>query len=181
VLYTDFAKAFDVMSIPKLLHKLSNFGIVGQLLSIIKSFLTNRSQSVKIGSCFSSVLPLVSGVPQGSVLGPILFLIFINDVTESFDVYCFKSKLFADNLKSYNVVDYRSDPICVQSALDSLKACSDFWQFRLSVPKCSSLFLAGQNNYVYVHQLHIANNAINTFYVVTDLGVMIDCRLMFSA
>jgi len=49
---------------------------------------------------------------------------------------------------------------CVQSALDSLKAWSDLWQLRLSVPKCSSLFLAGQSNYVDVHQLHIANNAI---------------------
>jgi len=68
----------------------------------------------------------------------------------------------------------------VQPALDSLKAWSGIWQLRLSVLKYSSLFLAGRSNYVDVHQLHIANNAINTFNVVKNLGVMIDCRLTFS-
>jgi len=79
-------------------------------------------------------------------------------------------------------MDYNcSDPHCVQSALDSPKSWSDLRQLRLSVTKCCSLFLVGRNNYVDVHQFHIANDSIITFNVFKDLGVIIDCRLTFSS
>jgi hypothetical protein len=69
ILYIDLMKAFDVVSVPKLLHKLQNFGVNGLLLSCIASFLSDRSQCFKVGNCLSEPRRLISGVPQGSVLG----------------------------------------------------------------------------------------------------------------
>jgi hypothetical protein len=101
ILYIDFEKAFDKVSVLKLLHKLEHLGISGVLLQYIKSFLTNRTQSVRIDRVQSSFQNVISGVPQGSVLGPFLFLLFINDLPDIFDpTFC--SKLFADDLKLYN-------------------------------------------------------------------------------
>ena len=82
IAYIDFAKAFDRVSIPKLLYKLNQIGIVGSLFSCIRSFLSNRKQRVKIDNAFSSWKDVTSGVPQGSVLGPVFFIIFIKEITD---------------------------------------------------------------------------------------------------
>ena len=100
VLSLDFAKAFDSMSRPKLIYKLEHLGIYGNVLSCIKSFLDDQMQRVKIGHYFSTYQPIISGVSQGSVLGPLLFVIFINDITDV-NSNGNTNKLFADDLKSY--------------------------------------------------------------------------------
>ena len=100
-IYLDFRKAFDTVPHKRLLNKLSSYGICGQVKMWIESFLSDRQQSVRIGSSFSSISPVTSGIPQGSVLGPVLFLIFINDLPE---VVSSIVKLFADDTKIYNEI-----------------------------------------------------------------------------
>ena len=99
VVYLDIAKAFDTVSHSKLIAKLECYGIRGPILSWIKAFLSNRLQAVRLEGILSDFIPVKSGVPQGSVLGPLLFLLYINDLP---DVCRYAIlKLFADDSKLY--------------------------------------------------------------------------------
>ena len=99
IIYLDFSKAFDSVNHKLLLHKLQSFGIIGNLLSWFNSYLSNRIQRVVLEGHASDWLPVLSGVPQGSILRPLLFILFINDMPLS----CFSSKTgqFADDAKIY--------------------------------------------------------------------------------
>jgi len=106
VVYLDFTEAFDSVVHNKLIAKLRCYGISGMLVRRIESFLANRFQSVRVGSSYSSICGVISGVPQGSVLGPVLFILFVNDITD-----CMADniavKLLADDAKIYTVIyDY---------------------------------------------------------------------------
>jgi hypothetical protein len=138
VIYIDFAKAFDSIVISKLLYKLENYGISGLLLEWISLYLHDISQCVVVERCFSSSCLVVSGVPQGSVLGPILFLIYINDV----DSVCKGSsilQLFADDAKLHSRVCVDDRTNFLQLSLDSLSAWADQWQLAININKCSVL------------------------------------------
>jgi len=123
VVYIDFSRAFDSIVHSKLLCKLSTYGVEGKLLDWIGSFLHNRLQCVVIENCYSGYSNVVSGVPQGSVLGPVLFLIFINDI----ETICSGETdmhLFADDLKLYSSVNISDYSFSLQQTLDNLTAVS---------------------------------------------------------
>ena len=94
MIFLDIQKAFDKIWHSGLLYKLKRIGINGDLLKLIESYLKNRSQRVVLNSSFSEFLNIVSGVPQGSILGPLLFLIYLNDIVDN--ISC-PISLFADD------------------------------------------------------------------------------------
>ena len=141
-IYLDFSKAFDTVPHQRLLNKLHNYGIRGKVRTWIENFLENRSQSVKIGNTRSVKANVISGIPQGSILGPILFLIFINDLPE---VVQSTVKLFADDTKIYSRVNSQDEHNKLQGDLDNLATWSDTWQLKFNAQKCKSMHL-GRNN-----------------------------------
>ena len=116
IIYLDFSKASDSVNHKLLFHKLQFFGINGYILSWFNSYLTNRIQRVVLEGHASDWLPVLSGVPQGSILGPLLFILFINDMPLS----CFSSKtgLFADDAKIYMEIKNNLDCTLLQADLD---------------------------------------------------------------
>jgi Reverse transcriptase (RNA-dependent DNA polymerase)/Endonuclease-reverse transcriptase len=179
ILYFDFAKAFDTVSIPKLLYKLDRYGVCGSALSLIKSFLSDRTQSVRVGDCHSCKLTVANGCPQGSVLGPLLFTIFINDLPSIFKPD-FKAKLFADDLKAYSATDYSNNIAVAQCSLDAVYAWSNEWQLQLALAKCGSMVLSRGAFEDDVNVLTIAGQPFASMDLVKDLGVFVDPKLSFS-
>ena len=106
IIYLDFSKAFDKVPHRRLLMKLKSYGIRGKVLCWIKDFLINRKQRVIVNGSFSEWKDITSGIPQGSVLGPILFLIFINDLPK---VTKCLIKLSADDAKLYQIIKSNQD------------------------------------------------------------------------
>jgi len=177
-IYIDFSRAFDSVVHSKLIFKLSNYGVSGNLLLWIIAFLTNRFQCVVIEHCFSNWSPVISGVPQGSVLGPILFIIFIDDINNIFSNSSVSHKLFADDAKLYSTINTECDAASLQNALDRLQQWSFDWQLSINISKCHILHL-GKNN--TKHQYFLNGCPIGAAQVVTDLGVDIDPLLKFDA
>ena len=169
VIYIDFCKAFDSVSHPKLLFKLEKYGINDKCLNWIKEFLTDRSQQVKVEDCLSDVQEVTSGVPQGSVLGPTLFLIFINDLLD-LDI---KSKiyLFADDVKLYNLSCNHNDLL---TDLDLIYYWSEKWQLKMSLPKCFVLHLGRTNP---KHCYKISDFELPKCSEMKDLGVYMSHNL----
>ena len=104
----DFSKAFDKVSLEKLINKLHNYGVKGNTLSWIKSFLNNRTQTVVNDGKQSRTAPVTSGVPQGSVLGPILFMAYINDLPDNITS---QVRLFADDTVVYAAISTMDEQV----------------------------------------------------------------------
>ena len=100
--FLDFSKAFDKVDHKKLVQKLSNIGVSQQIVTWVEDFLRNRTQAVVVDGHSSSPCPVTSGVPQGSVVGPILFLIYINDLPNAVKS---NVRLFAADTVIYNTVN----------------------------------------------------------------------------
>ncbi|BHF70924.1 hypothetical protein SprV_0401397700 [Sparganum proliferum] len=138
VIYTDFKKAFDRVPHKRLIYKLSEIGIRGRLLTWITDFLTGRSQTVCIEVSKSTPTPVLSGVPQGSVLGPLPFLVYINDCVG--DLGC-SAILFADDVKLWRPIRSDADRYALQDSLNRLNSWSARWFLNFHVDKCVVLRL----------------------------------------
>ena len=99
--YIDFLKAFDTGSLNKLLFKLCSYGVCDPLLSWVCAFLVDRTFSVRVNDSYSLPCKVISGIPQGSILGPLLFLLFISDISDGLLNVC---RLFADDVKIYRPI-----------------------------------------------------------------------------
>ena len=139
LIYTDISKAFDSVSHPKLLSVLTSYGISTQVVNWLREFLNGRQQQVCIGSTLSSSLSVLSGVPQGSVIGPLLFLLFFNNITNTVtQTYGVSGiKLFADDAKLYG-----SNSFDLQAYLDNMVLWLEEHQLKIAKEKCFSMVLA---------------------------------------
>ena len=176
VAYIDFSKAFDSVCHNKLYVKLQSYGIDGKLLRWIYAYLSDRTQCVRIGSSVSGMTSVLSGVPQGSVLGPLLFLLFINDIVDEFGDFL-SVKLFADDIKIYAVLDNVHKSDLLQAGLDKLHQWSVKWQLNLNINKCFILNI-GTNNAQRAYQIN--GTALSNALDAADLGVKVDSKLRFQ-
>ena len=136
VIIMDFAKAFDKVPHRRLLYKLHHYGIRGSTHQWIASWLSERFQKVVLDGQASDPVPVLSGVPQGSVLGPVLFLIFMNDLPDNIRS---SVRLFADDCVLYMNIKTITDCQILQDDLNSLGQWETDWQMKFNVAKCHSM------------------------------------------
>ena len=173
--YLDFSKAFDSVSHCHLLKKLQAAGIEEPLLSWMRSFLTGRQQRVTIRGVTSSWRNVWSGVPQGSVLGPTLFLVYVNGLLD--DVQS-EGKLFADDAKIYRRIRDSEDQKQLQADLDKLQEWSDRWFLKFNTGKCKKIGFGPRNsNFSY----SMGGTQLTHSQQESDLGVVISADLKPSA
>ena len=145
VIYLDFAKAFDKVPHHRLNEKLKAAGISGCVLKWISEWLCNRKQRVVLNGKCSDWKPVDSGVPQGSVLGPTLFIIFINDIDGAIDaVFSIISK-FADDTKIIRIVQNDHDRESLQEDINNIFAWSEEWQMLFNSTKCKVIHFGKKN------------------------------------
>jgi hypothetical protein len=175
VIYLDIQKAFDSVSHAKLVQVLESFGINRCLLTWMTNYLTGRSQFVQIGNAKSSLCPVVSGVPQGSILGPKMFLTYINDVDTVSQMLIVK--LFADDAKLYSIFQDQLDTVNIQEDLNSVSAWAESRQLTLAFQKCVCMHLGSSNpttDYI------LGNSPLAQVNTLKDLGVWFTSSVSFS-
>ena len=180
LVYLDFAKAFDTVPHKRRLLKLAAYGIDDQLCAWVKDFLTNRKQRVVMGEFESEWMDVTSGVPQGSVLGPLLFLLFINDLP---DLWMNLSKFYADDGKIIGVeVNTNEGVQKVQADVDAASDWVDNWLMQLNHGKCAVVHMGKQNpNTTYtIRKPDGTRVELQSSEGERDLGVKVDNELAFS-
>jgi Reverse transcriptase (RNA-dependent DNA polymerase) len=176
VIYTDIQKAFDQIDHNLLLQKLDAIGLSNPLLKLFQSYLTDRNLFVEYGGYKSHNYAATSGVPQGSNLGPLLFLIFINDLALS--LKC-NHLLFADDLKIYTSIKDVDDCRLLQTFLNQINDWCLKNRLSLNVSKCTVVSFTKKYNTI-IYDYNIDNNNLERHNSFKDLGVIFDSKLSFS-
>ena len=176
VVYIDFRKAFDVVTHNKLFAKLQSYNITGSVLLWLQRFFSGRTHQTKLGDSLSDVLFLLSGVIQGSAIGPLMFLIFINELISLLEQHGINVKLFADDVKLYLRIVNDADIAKLQSALSSLASWAESWQLSISVDKCCVLNIG---NIVIEPLLNICGKSLPALSstVTSVLSFLMTCHL----
>ena len=175
VIYLDFSKAFDRVPHQRLILKIKAHGVGDRIVNWIEDWLRSRRQRVVVGGCESQWQPVRSGVPQGSVLGPLLFIIYINDIDGGVVSSVLK---FADDTKIYRAVRSHEDIEQLQRDLSNMYEWSKEWQMLFNVEKCKCLHI-GYNN--VRHQYTLGNGNVENSTEERDLGVRIQENLDVGA
>ena len=176
-IYLDFAKAFDTVPHRRLLGKLSAYGIQGNILNWIKDFLCGRSQIVEVNGEQSAPAAVISGIPQGTVLGPLLFVIYINDILDNIKS---EGLLFADDTKIFHSILTREDALTLQSDITTLEEWSNRWLLRFNPDKCHALSLGRFDNIMYTHRYSIYSKEMEHVFEEKDLGITMDSDFTFA-
>lgn len=176
-IYTDFSKAFDKIDHTILLEKLAGVGVYGSLLKWFDSYVTDRLQAVTIGDFTSSYTCATSGVPQGSHLGPLLFNIYINDISKCFQFSRFL--MYADDLKIFHSISNNNDSLLLQNDLHSLFAYCEENKLFLNFSKCHHITFSRNINTLYT-SYKLSNHKLLSVSEVKDLGITYDSKLLFN-
>ena len=177
-IYMDFQKAFDTVPHRRLIGKLKSYNINEDIIGWIENFITGRTQKVVIGEECSGWVPVTSGIPQGSVLGPMLFVIYINDLPETVesDVY-----LFADDTKIFKVLNSANDKDILQSDLTSLMDWSKKWLLSFHPDKCKHIHITRERGDPIDHRYYlIQGKDLELIESEKDIGVHIDQNINFD-
>ena len=172
IIFLDFAKAFDSVPHDLIVHKLKTFGFGSNLLQWIENYLQGRYQSVMIEGQVSSPLPVTSGVPQGSIIGPLLFVLYINDIC---DVCTSFMKLYADDAKLYRNIKSRQDVLSLQNDLNALFLWSKIWRMNFNISKCKFMSICRKVKIDFDYS--IDNNILSRVTEFNDLGITITSKL----
>lgn len=177
VVYTDYSKAFDRIDHDTLIKKLSSIGIRGDLLRWFSSYINNRSQAVVINNYISSWVSVPSGVPQGSLLGPFLFVIYVNDI----DLCLQSSKLlcFADDMKIFAKISSVEDGLALQADLYRLEDYCRANKLDLNPSKCSVITYT-RKRAALVTTYILSGQTLPRCDTIRDLGVYQDSKLVFD-
>ena len=193
VIYFDFARAFDSCNHDLILSKLKyQFNVDGEMLNFIKNYLMNRTQRVVVDGQASNTLPVISGVPQGSLLGPILFIIFINDIfneaTEGTGI-----SLYADDTKIWRRVNCMSDHHSLQETIDNLQSWAVRNRMVFHPNKCHTLSIARPSSHsidndlnefsflpCYIYFYELDGIILDYVTVQKDLGILITHDLKWT-
>ena len=175
--YLDFSKAFDTVPHRRLLEKLSAYGMDGEILNWIRSFLHGRKHEVMVNGSRSDADNVISGVPQGTVLGPILFVIYINDLLDNIKS---EGLMFADDTKIFRLISSYEDAVELQEDISKLEKWADKWQLRFNYDKCHILTLGKFENIHHAHRYEMSGNELEHVFEEKDLGITIDADLKFG-
>ena len=165
VVYLDFSKALDKVPHNRLINKIKTHRIGCFVANWIESWLSNRYQRVVLNGHMSDWLPVLSGVLQDFVLGPILFIVYINDLDVNLVLK------FADDARVFSEVSSLDKAANLQSDLDNLYKWSDDWQMLFSAKKCKYLHIGHEN--IYANYSIGGIEVTNSLYEI-DFGVVID-------
>jgi hypothetical protein len=176
VVFTDLSKAFDTIDHPILLEKLSKFGLCTNFVEFFRSYFSGRCQYVNCAGFQSHVINVSSGVPQGSILGPLLFNVFINNIA---DVVDSQILLYADDFKIYSRIDHAVDCLRMQDTIDEVVTWCNSNGLKLNKDKCCIMSFTRKTQPIHHHYtLDISDLQRCTKHV--DLGITLDSNLSFS-
>ena len=177
-IYTDFSKAFDRVNHNLLLEKLEAYGIGHHIVTWLRSFLDDRKQYVRVNNYISNHINTTSGVPQGSHCGPLLFILFVNDIKLFLNDSC-NFLMYADDMKIFKEICDPSDCIILQNYVDRFFQWSKLNGLDLNVNKCTCISFFRINN--PVHFVYCINgNVLKRVVEMKDLGIVFDNKLTFT-
>lgn len=174
--YFDFSKAFDQINHRILIKKLSNYGFTDHYTKWIVQYLSNRVQSVCVNNCVSRSINVVSGVPQGSHLGPLFFVLFINDLPDC--IQHSELVLYADDAKVYKTVSSTNDCELLQNDFNNLLLWCNNNDLQVNFKKCNVLSF-GRIRSMLEYDYVLGSSNIARVDKFCDLGVIFDSKLTF--
>lgn len=179
VVYCDFMKAFDTVPHKRLVRKLNMFNISGCYSNWIEAFLCGRKQGVIVNGEESSWKSVTSGIPQGSVLGPLLFVLYINDLPLAINNES-TPYLFADDTKVFHEIKTNNDCRSFQEDIFSLHDWSEKWMLRFHPDKCKAMRIGKSTVDLYDYSLSKNGTIMDRAESEKDVGVIIDNKLSFD-